>query len=93
MSEIKKILSDALVWEQTPRRWWVQSRAGAIFAEIFSQFFLQKYFPGVFKWFCLHKKVSLTTLGPSGRLSGVRHGLSQAPGDPQHCLFGQFRPI
>ena len=40
--------------------------------EIFFQIFLKKHFPGVFNWFCLHKKVSLTTLGPSGRLGGVR---------------------
>ena len=51
---------------------WVQSRAGALFLA-------KKYFPGVFKWFRLHKKVSLTTLGPSGMPGGVTHGPSQAP--------------
>ena len=58
--------------------------------------FFKKKIPGVFEWFRLHKKVSLTTLEPSGRLSGVRHGHSQAPGGLQNCLlanFGQFRGI
>ena len=58
-----------------------------------SIFFGKNIFPGVFKWFCLHIKVSLTTLAPSGRPRGVRHGLSRAPGGLQNCLFGQFWPI
>ena len=58
-----------------------------------SIFFQKNNFPGVFKWFRLHKKVSLTTLAPSGRPRGVSHGLSRAPGGLQNCLFGQFWPI
>ena len=57
------------------------------------QIFCRNFFLAVFRWFFLHKKVSLTTLGPSGRLSGARHGLSQAQGGLQNCLFGQFWPI
>ena len=56
----------------------------------FSIFFFQKnIFPGVFKWFRLHKKVSLTTLGPSGMPGEAPHGPSQAPHGRQNCQNGQ----
>ena len=59
--------------------------------------FFAYFFLGVFKWFCLHKKVSLTTLAASGRPPGVTHGLSRAQGGLENCLFlanfGQFRGI
>ena len=48
-------------------------------------------FPGVFKWFRLHKKVSLTPLGPSGMPGGATHGPSQAPYGLQNCQNGQNR--
>ena len=61
-----------------------RSRAGAIFwRQIFLDFFRISFFLGVFKWFCLHKKVSLTTLAARG----VRHGLSRAQGRLQNCQF------
>ena len=62
--------------------------AGALFLakKKISIFFQKNNFPGVFKWFLLHKKVSLTTLAPSGRPSGVSHGLSRAPGGQQNCI-------
>ena len=90
MSEIKKIPSDDLVWERTPGGYESSGRGfnpGRFFWRKNNFNFFKKYFTGVFKWFCLHKKVCLTTLGPSGRLSGVTHGLSQTQGGPQNCLF------
>ena len=54
--------------------------------KIFSK---KNIFPGVFKWFRLHKKVSLTTLGPSGTPGGATHGPSQAPCGLQNCQNGQ----
>ena len=49
-------------------------------------------FPGVVEWFRLHKKVSLTTLGPSGMPGGATHGPSQAPYGLQNCQNGQKWP-
>ena len=52
----------------------------------------QNILPGVFEWFRLHKKVSLTTLGPSGMPGGATHGPSQAPYGLQNCQNGQKWP-
>jgi hypothetical protein len=72
------VVSNAVFWQQ-------------IFLN-FLNFF--EIFPGCFqKWFCLHKKVSLTTLAPSGTPSGATHGPSQAQGGLQNCLFCQISPI
>ena len=56
--------------------------------------FFSHNFSGCFQMVFLHKKVSLTTLAPSGTPRGATHGLSQAPGGLQNCLFfGQIWPI
>ena len=66
-------------------------RAHFFWRKKISIFFQKNIFPGVFKWFRLHKKVSLTTLGPSGMPGGATHGPSQAPHGLQNCQNGQNR--
>jgi hypothetical protein len=89
MSEIKKV-NEAVV---NKRMNWVvmgSNPGGRNFlAKKISNFFGKKYFPGVFKWFCLYKKVSLTTLGPSGRLSGVRNDPRRPQIGPQNAQNDQ----
>ena len=102
MSEIKKILvttwsGNGSLWAMDPVVLGSVSGGRNVFGEKkFQNIFSKKIFPGIFKWFCLHKKVCLTTLGPSERLSGVRHGLSQAQVACKTAFlanFGQFRGI
>ena len=59
----------------------------------FKFFFQKKIFPGVFEWFRLHKKVSLTTLGPSGRSGMASTGPQVACKTAFLANFGQFRVI
>ena len=100
MSEIKKILNGLVGrerWTGTVNWVGVGSIPGGrtFFGEkifFYKFFFFQKnIFPGVFKWFRLHKKVSLTTLGPSGMPGEAPHSPSQAPHGLQNCQNGQNR--
>ena len=91
MSEIKKILNEVVGRERL--NWVVLGSipGGRTFfgEKKFSIFFQKNIFHGVFKWFRLHKKVSLTTLGPSGMPGGATYGPSQAPYGQQNCQNGQ----
>ena len=91
MSEIKKFL--VTTWSRNKslgamNRVVMGSIPGGrnFFGEKNSIFFKKNIFPGVFKWFCLYKNVSLTALGPSGRLSGSEmtpEGLKLSPQNGQ----------
>ena len=57
--------------------------------KIFRFFFKKIFFPVFLNGFVFIKKVSLTTLVPSGMPGGATHGPSQAPYGLQNCQNGQ----